>query len=101
MQIRLNDDPMQRISKFYLSPDEEDPEEETREKAGDDVEVLGKWNYSRPYVPDFETFEPTKIYRKNAQVETMAWSSMIADNACCSPDARGQLTIFILVFTLR
>jgi hypothetical protein len=74
MQIRLNDAPMQRISKFYLSPDEEDMDEETREKAGDDVEVLGKWNYSRPYVPDFRTFEPTKIYRKNDQVETMVWS---------------------------
>ena len=23
---------------------------------------------------DFETFEPTKIYRKNARVETMVWS---------------------------
>jgi hypothetical protein len=74
MQIRLNDAPMQRISKFYLSPDEEDMDEETREKAGDDVEVLRKWNYSRPYVPDFKTFEPTKIYKKNDQVETIVWS---------------------------
>lgn len=52
MQIGLNDDPMQGISKFYLSPhskrnvflapDEKDSEEKTREKTGDDVEVIGK-----------------------------------------------------------
>ena len=75
---------MQNISKFlfspdskrigFLAPDKKDGEGEDREKSGDDVEVFGKWNYARPYLLDFETFEATKIYNKNAQVEAMTWS---------------------------
>jgi hypothetical protein len=78
------DDRMQSISKFYfspdskhiafLAPDERNPEEKTREKVGDDVDVFGKWNYTRPYVLDIETFKQTKIYNRNAHVETMVWS---------------------------
>ncbi|KAJ3087033.1 hypothetical protein HK100_008497 [Physocladia obscura] len=77
-------DPLQNISRFNFSPDSKrilflasevkDATEKMRQESGDDVEVFGKWNYTRPYVLDFETFEVTKLYNKNAQVETFAWS---------------------------
>ncbi|PMD35055.1 alpha/beta-hydrolase, partial [Hyaloscypha variabilis F] len=78
------DDPLQNVSKFEFSPDSKkilflapevkDADEKIREEAGDDVEVFGRWNYARPYVVDFDSFEATKLYNKNAQVDNFAWS---------------------------
>ncbi|RFU32970.1 hypothetical protein B7463_g3372, partial [Scytalidium lignicola] len=72
------------ISEFYWSPnsksiaflsaDEKHRAEDCAEKSRDDAEVFGDWKFTRPYLLNLKSCEIKRLYDKDVQTETLAWS---------------------------